>query len=80
MSPAFLKIGIHPFHSAFWNFSKIFFVTVSNSLFIIMFNVLHTSRITAVVSFNKSPQKEVMWCKVWESQRPNAMLNNVITK
>jgi hypothetical protein len=30
--------------------------------------------------FNKSPLKEVMWCKIWESQRPNTMFNNVITK
>jgi hypothetical protein len=68
-SPTFLKIGIHPFHSVFGIFSKIFFVTVSYSLFNIMLNFLHTSRITAVDSFfNKSPQKKVMWCKVWESE------------
>jgi hypothetical protein len=69
MSPTFLKIGIQPFHSVFCIYSKIFFITVSYGLFNFRFNVLQTSRITAVDSFfNKSPQKEVMCCKVWESE------------
>lgn len=75
MSPTFLKIGIHPFHSVFCIFSKIFFVTVSYSLYNIIFNVLHTSRITAVDSFlNKSLQKEVMWRTVL--QRGSSFLYN----
>jgi len=67
--PHLLKDRHSPFHSVFCIFSKIIFITVSYSLFNIMFNILHTSRITVVDSFlNKSPKKEAMRCKVWESE------------
>ena len=77
----FLKISIHSFHNGFCIFWKSLLVSSGNNLLIVVFKVLHASRVIAVDSlFKKSPQKEVRWCKGWGLRWPTSTSDNAVSE
>jgi hypothetical protein len=77
ISPLFLKASIHIFHRVFCDFLNVLFASADSSLFMVLFKVLHASRIIAVeIFFKKSPQKDAKCRKVSGSWWPKFTPDN----
>jgi len=81
MIPTFLNRSIHPFYGVVCDFYKSLLVSVGNSPFSVMFEVLQLSWVIAVDSFfTKSTQNGVRWRRVLWTWWPKATFDNAITE